>query len=71
MDQTLEVASLSGKELASLRAYKQSLKSSLVNKKVIPNKNSDQNELRKEYNDLTNKRKAAYAHFQELVGLKK
>jgi hypothetical protein len=60
MDQALEVADLSGKELESLRAYK----------RAIQSKNADLDGLAKEYGDLTSKRKTAYARFQELSGLK-
>ena len=56
MDQALEVADLSGKELESLRAYK----------RAIQSKNSDLDGLAKEYGDLTSKRRAAYAGFQGL-----
>ncbi|MBE3124390.1 MAG: hypothetical protein IMZ57_01880 [Acidobacteria bacterium] len=58
MDQALEVADLSGKGLESLRAYK----------RAIQSKNSDLDVLAKEYGDLTSKRRAAYARFQELSG---
>ena len=60
MDQALEVADLSGKELESLRAYK----------RAIQSKNADLDGLAKDYGDLTSKRKTAYARFQELAGLK-
>jgi myo-inositol-1-phosphate synthase len=60
MDQALEVADLSGKELESLRAYK----------RAIQSKNADLDGLAKEYGDLTSKRKTAYARFQELAGLR-
>jgi hypothetical protein len=60
MDQALEVADLSGKELESLRAYK----------RAIQSKNADLDGLAKEYGDLTSNRKTAYARFQELSGLK-
>ena len=60
MDQALEVADLSRKELESLKAYK----------RAIQSKNADLDGLAKEYGDLTSKRKAAYARFRELGGLK-
>ena len=56
MDQALEVADHSGKELESLRAYKRAMQS----------KSSDLDGLAKEYGDLTSKRRAAYARFQGL-----
>jgi hypothetical protein len=56
MDQALEVADHSGKELESLRAYK----------RAIQSKSSDLDGLAKEYGDLTRKRRAAYARFQGL-----
>lgn len=56
MDQALEVADLSGKEIESFRAYKRGIQS----------KNSGLDELAEEYGDLTSKRKAAYARFQGL-----
>ena len=56
MDQALEVADHSGKELESLRAYK----------RAIQSKSSDLDGLAKEYGDLTSKRRAAYARFQGL-----
>jgi hypothetical protein len=57
MDQALEVADLSGKELESLRAYK----------RAIQSKNADLDGLAKEYGDLTSKRKNAFARFLELA----
>jgi hypothetical protein len=60
MDQAREIADLSGKELDSLRVYKGAIQS----------KNADLDGLAKEYGDLTSKRKAAYARFRELGGLK-
>jgi hypothetical protein len=60
MDQAREVADLSGRELESLRVYKE----------AIQRKNVDLDGLVKEYVDLTGKRKVAYACFQELAGLK-
>ena len=56
MDQALEVADHSGKELESLRAYK----------RAIQSKSSDLDGLAKEYGDLTSNRRAAYARFQGL-----
>jgi len=56
MDQALEVADLSGKELERLRVYN----------RAIQSKSSDLDELAKEYGDLTGKRRAAYARFQGL-----
>jgi hypothetical protein len=61
MDQALDVADLSGKELESLRAYK----------RAIQSKNADRDGLAKEYGDLTSKRRTAYARFRELGGLKR
>jgi hypothetical protein len=60
MDRVPEVADLSGKELESLRAYK----------RVIQSKIADAGRLAPECGELTNERKAAYARFQELAGLK-
>jgi hypothetical protein len=60
MDLALEVADLSGKEIDSLKVYK----------RAIQSENIDLDELAKEYSVLTSKRKAAYAHFRELAGLK-
>jgi tRNA A37 N6-isopentenylltransferase MiaA len=60
MDQALEVADLSGKELETLRAYK----------RAIQSKSPDVDRLAQEYSDLTSKRKAAYVHFRELAELK-
>ena len=56
MAQAREVADFSGRELNSLIAYKV----------AIQNKNPAPVRLLKEYEDLTTKRKAAYARFQEL-----
>ena len=52
-----EIADVSGKELASLKAYTV----------AIQNNSADLSERSKEYADLIGKRKAAYAHFQELA----
>ena len=60
MDKAREIADLSGKELESLRAYK----------RAIQSKNTGLDGLAKEYGDLTNKRKTAYARFRELAELK-
>jgi len=60
MDQAREVANLSGRELESLRVYKG----------AIQRKNADLDGLAKEYVNLDGKRKAAYARYQELAGLK-
>jgi len=38
--------------------------------KQYKSKNADLDKLAKEYGDAASKRKAAYAHFQELAGLK-
>ena len=59
MDQALELANISGRELDSLRIYK----------RAIQSENADSEGLAKEYGDLTGKRKVAYARFQELAGL--
>ncbi len=59
MDQAREVAALSAREFDSLKAYKAAIQS----------KNADSDRLAKEYGDLTDKRKTAYARFQELAGL--
>ncbi len=60
MDLALEVANLSGKELESLRVHKRSSQS----------QNADLDRLASEYAALTLERKAAYARFQNLAGLK-
>jgi hypothetical protein len=60
MSKKLEIADLSGKEMDHLRAYKRAIKSH----------NPDLDALAKESGDLTSKRKAAFARFQELAGLK-
>jgi hypothetical protein len=56
MSAELEIADLSRKELSSLKAYK----------KAIQSKSTDADRLAREHDDLTNKRRAAYAHFQRL-----
>lgn len=60
MDQAVEVADLSGRELDSLRVYNG----------AIQRKNADLDGLAKEYDNLKSKRKAAYVRFQKLAGLK-
>jgi hypothetical protein len=60
MRTTLEIAGLSGKELAALKAYEN----------AAAGKTADLNSLAQEYRDLTNQRKTAFAHFQALTGLK-
>jgi tRNA A37 N6-isopentenylltransferase MiaA len=60
MGRALEIADLSGKELESLRAHK----------RAVQSKNSNLDGLAKEYGDIASKRKAAYARFRELAGLK-
>ena len=52
------VANFSGRELDSLEAYKGAIQSN----------NADVDRLAKEYNDLTSRRKAAYARFRALAG---
>ena len=56
MSTALEIADFSGKELATLSAYK----------RAIQSKNADLDGLAKEYGDLTSKRKTAYARFRGL-----
>jgi len=58
MNQAHEVADISGREMASLEAYR----------RAIQNKNANLDELAREYGDLAGKRKAAFAHFRELGG---
>ncbi len=60
MNEELEIADLSGRELDSLRAYKRAVRST----------NADLDGLAKEYGDLTSKRKAAYARFKSLSDYK-
>jgi hypothetical protein len=60
MDKAHEIGDYSGKELENLKDYK----------RAIQAKNADLDGLAKTYGDLTSKRKAAYARFQELAGLK-
>lgn len=60
MDQAHEVANLSGRELGSLRVYE----------RAVQSKNADLDRLAKECGVLTGKRKAGYARFQELAGIK-
>ncbi len=55
-----EIADLAGKELFVLDAYQSAIK----------NKKTGARALAQEYGDRTAKRKAAYARFQELAGLK-
>jgi hypothetical protein len=58
MEEALEVADLSRKELDSIR----------VKKAAIQSKNADIDALAKEYGVLTSKRRAAYARFRKLAG---
>jgi len=60
MNEKLEIADLSGRELDSLRAYKRGVQSP----------NADLDGLAKEFGDWTSKRKAAYARFQSLSDYK-
>jgi len=60
MDQALDVADLAQQELEGLRAYK----------KAIQHENADVDELAEASRILTGKRKAAYARFQELGGVR-
>ena len=60
MNQAREIADLARKELDSLKVYKGASIS----------KNVDVVGLVKAYRELTSRRKAAYAHFQELAGMK-
>lgn len=55
----LQIASLSRQELEKLRLYEI----------AIQNKNANADTLAKIYADLTNQRKAAYTHFEELAEL--
>ncbi len=59
MNKEFEIGDFSTKELNYLSAYR----------KTIKNKNIDSNRLGKKQNYFTNKRKAAYARFEELAGL--
>jgi hypothetical protein len=58
MEEALEVADLSRKELDSIR----------VKKAAIQSKNDEIDALAKEYGVLTSKRRAAYARFRKLAG---
>jgi len=60
MDQALDVADLAQQELEGLRAYK----------KAVQHENADVDELAEASQILTGKRKAAYARFQELGGVR-
>ena len=60
MKLTLEIARLSGKELAALRGYKG----------AVLDKNADLAGLAKELADLTRQRQTTYARFRELAGLR-
>jgi hypothetical protein len=60
MNEAREVADLAGKELDSLKLYKSAVKSN----------NAKAEELARDYSDLTSQRKAAFARFRELAGLK-
>jgi hypothetical protein len=60
MDEALEIADLSGRELGNLRAHK----------KAIQSKNTDINRLADEFSDLSGQRKTAYARFREIAGFK-
>ena len=60
MDQAHEVADLARKEIESLRAYKS----------AIQHENADVNELAEASRILAGKRRAAYARFQELGGVR-
>ena len=57
MKLALEIADLSEKEFDSLKAYKE----------AIQNKNDNLDRFSKQYDDLANNRKSAYARFQELA----
>jgi hypothetical protein len=61
MSQAREITALSGKELESLRAYQRAARS----------QNADRDRLAEERGLLSGKRKAAYARFRQLGGLKK
>ena len=61
MSTELEIANFSLKELDTLSAYKTAM---------WGKRDADVDRLAKEYADLMNKRKTAYAHFQELARLK-
>ncbi len=56
----LQIADLSGKELAAATEYKN----------AVGDQSADMSQLASEFADLTNQRQAAYAHFLELAGLK-
>jgi hypothetical protein len=60
MDQALVVADLAQRELESLRAYKS----------AIQHENADVDELAEASRVLTGKRRAAYARFRELGGVR-
>lgn len=57
MSLTREIADLSGKELDTLKAYK----------RAAADKNSNSEQLAKEFADLRNQRQAAYVRFLELA----
>ncbi len=56
----LQIADLSGKELAAATEYKN----------AVGDQSADMSQLASEFADLTNQRQAAYARFLELAGLK-
>ncbi|OGD21124.1 MAG: hypothetical protein A2W03_03885 [Candidatus Aminicenantes bacterium RBG_16_63_16] len=60
MNLTLEIARLSGKELAALKAQKE----------AAADKTADLPKLAKESADLARQRQTAYARFRELAGLR-
>jgi len=55
-----EIVDLSKKELGTLKSYK----------KAVLDKNTDPDNLAREFGYLTNKRQIAYTHFRQLAGLK-
>jgi len=55
-----EIVDLSKKELGTLKSYK----------KAVLDKNTDTDNLAREFGYLTNKRQIAYTHFRQLAGLK-
>lgn len=60
MKLTPEIADLSGKEFSALKAYQS----------AAANRATDLDQLAKEYRDRTTRRRAAYARFLALAGLK-
>lgn len=60
MKVSLEIADLAGKEFDTLKAYQS----------AVSTKNTDLEQLAREFRDLTNQRQAAYSRYLELAGQK-